>query len=122
MELLNKHLENLVTQKALALFFFNFNTYPIVKEMEAEDSGFQHAWNTLVENSKAEHDKNGGMWIIQYTEIYTLFVQKLTYKAQALLMEKVLNYYGEEARKAIEFSIEMEEIALKRRKEFNKKQ
>lgn len=122
MELLKKHFEILVTQKALALFFYNWNTYPaIVDEMKAEDSGFNNAWSNLVETSRIEYERKGGMWIIQYTEIYSLFATKLTYKSQALLIEKVLEYYGSEARKAIEFSLQMNEMAEKQRQKYNKK-
>lgn len=121
MDLLEKHLENLVTQKALALFFYNWNTYPIVEEMENENSGFKHAWINLIEASRIEHEKKGGMWIIQYTDIYTLFVTKLTFKAQALLIDKVLGYYGNEARKAIEFAMEMDAVATKQRETYKRK-
>lgn len=122
MELLKKHFEQLVTQKALTLFFFNWNSYPaIVDEMEAEDSGFNNAWNELIETSRKEYERKGGMWIIQYTDIYTLFVTKLTYKSQALLIEKVLRFYGKEAKEAIEFSIEMNEIAEKQRENYKRK-
>lgn len=113
MKLLLKHRENLIVQKALNLFFYNFNTYPIVEEMEKEDSGFKNAWGKLIKASKEEHDKKGGMWIIDYTEIYKLYNFKLTYKAQALLLEKVLHYYKDEAKKAVDFSIKIEETKAK---------
>ena len=120
MDLLEKHLDTVIAQKALSLFFYNWNTYPsIVDEMKAEDSGFNHAWNNLIDSSRAEYERKGGMWIIQYTEIYSLFVSKLTYRSQALLIEKVLEYYGDEAKKAVEFSVKMNLMAEKQRNKYS---
>lgn len=64
MNILNKHKESLIVQRALTLFFYNFNTYPdIIEEMKAEDSGFNHAWKELVESSRTKHEKR---WYVDY--------------------------------------------------------
>lgn len=110
MNLTEKHKENLITQRALLLFFYNFtNHYEIIEEMIAENSGFKHSWEKLELKSKERHEKNGGMRIIQFTELYELFATQLTYPTQALFIEKILKAYGDEARRNIEFSMMIEE-------------
>lgn len=114
MDLLEKHKENLIIQRALLLFFTNYTNHRyIIEEMEAENGGFAHAWEKLYNESKERYEKDGGMWIIHNHEIYLLFATKLTYKAQALFIEKVLKAYGEESKGDIDFAIEMEEITKK---------
>lgn len=116
MDLLEKHKNNLIVQRALTLFFYNFDTYPdIIEEMKVENSGFNHGWEKLSEEAKERSKKTGWPATIDYTDIYGFFATKLTYKAQALLLEKVLNVYGEEAKGNIDFSIEMDVAATKAR-------
>lgn len=110
MELLKKYKESIIIQRALALFFYNFNTYPeILEEMKSENSGFANEWQKLSIAAKEKSKKSGWMSIIEFEDIYVLFSTKLSYKAQALLIDKVMNYYEKQAREDIEFSIEIDE-------------
>lgn len=56
------------------------------------------------------------MWIIGYAEIFSLFALKLTYKSQALLIDKILRFYKEEATDAIDFAIKINAIKMTQRK------
>lgn len=117
MDLLQKHKNNLIVQRALTLFFFNFDSYPeIIEEMKKENSGFKHGWEKLSEEAKERSKKTGWPATIDFTDIYGFFATKLTYKAQALLLEKVLKAYKEEATGNIEFSIKIDLMAAKARK------
>lgn len=116
MDLLKKHKESIIVQRALTLFFYNFDTYPeIIEEMKAENSGFQNGWEKLSEEAKERSKKTGWPPTINYTDIYGFFATKLTYKTQALLLEKVLKAYGEEAKGNIDFSLEIDAVATKAR-------
>lgn len=109
MSLLEKHLESIIIERALALFFYNFNTYPeIVEEMKKENGGFKNEWEKLYQASRKKSKKTGWMATIEYTDIYGLYVSKLTYNAQALLLDKVLLRYEKQARHDIEFAMEMD--------------
>lgn len=103
-----KHYDHLVITQALFLFYNNFHRGNIIEEMKAEDSGFNHAWTNLYENARLDHKKNGGMFVIRDTEVYNLVNSKLTYKGKALLIEKVLNQFGGEVKKQLDFSIEID--------------
>lgn len=121
MNLLQKHKENLIIQRALLLFFYNFNTYPeIVEEMKAENSGFNHAWEEISTKAMEQSKKSGWMATIDFQDIYGLFTTKLTYKAQALLIEKVIDKYYKQAKNDIEFSMEMDARVKEARNKQNK--
>lgn len=71
MNILEKHIEALIIQRALTLFFYNFNTYPeILEEMKAESGGFANEWEQLSNEAQKKAEKTGWMATIEYTDIY----------------------------------------------------
>jgi len=114
MSIIEKQKENLIVQRAMLLFFYNFNTYPnIIDEMKSENSGFDHAWEKLSKEATKESNKSGWMATIDFKDFYGLFATKLTYKAQAMLLEKVLDKYYKQAAHDIDFSIEIDEAQVR---------
>ncbi len=100
--------QNLIVQRALFLFFYNFDNHiEIIEEMKEENFGFSNAWEELEYKAKKRQEEHGGMNIIDFKDFYELFTTKLSYIGQALLIKKVVSAYKDEVEEHINFSLEI---------------
>lgn len=81
-----------------------------MEELCEKSKHFKKIWDELHAESKAQHEKDGGMWIVDHTDIYNAFSNKMSYVTQALVIEKAMEIHGAEAKHDIEFSLEIAEL------------
>ncbi|WP_123838411.1 hypothetical protein [Chryseobacterium oncorhynchi] len=89
--------KELIGIKAINLMFFNY-TQDILEEMKTIRE-FNHCWENYV-NLKEQ----------TYMQIWELYLTKISYKGQTLLLEIALKYYGEEATRSFENAIATEKM------------
>lgn len=99
-ELIKNNQDNLIMLRALGLFFFNF-TQDAIDELKENSREFKHVWEKLAQ--KATEEEWGH---IPEGEFYSLFYSQMSYHTQALIIEKAIEVYGEEARKGAARSLE----------------
>lgn len=111
--MIEKHKENLIVQRALLLFLHNFKDHQI-KELIEESDEFEHAWNKLQSRLRREKKMSDTAYLtIDFAEFWRMFATEVSYKTQALIIDKCINWYGKESKSNIEFSMELEEKANK---------
>ncbi len=105
-ELIQKNIDALVVTRALGLFLFNF-TQDAIKELRDNSHEFDYVWKELVAVAEKRHKKDGWISTVYHTEFYDAFSSKMSYKTQAMIIEKALEIHGADARESIEFDLEM---------------
>lgn len=81
--------------KALNLLFFNY-TEEMIKEMRSIRE-FNHCWENYINFNEQT-----------YMQIWELYLSKISYKTQILLLEIALKHYGEEATRSFENAVDMD--------------
>ncbi|MDV4099061.1 hypothetical protein CMT22_17705 [Elizabethkingia anophelis] len=81
--------------KALNLLFFNYSNEMLDEMLNIRE--FKHCWDNYVSLKEQT-----------YMQIWELYLTKISYKTQSLLLEIAMKYYGEEATRSFGIAVDMD--------------